>query len=103
MQEGNENNFEQEVLKSDLPVLVDFNADWCGPCQAMSVILESLAKTHKNFKIISVDVDREKGLAEKYGVMTIPCLVVFKDGEEVVRDVGMISERRVLKMVGIKK
>ncbi|MBR3368678.1 thioredoxin [Candidatus Saccharibacteria bacterium] len=102
MIEGNSENFEKEVLKSDIPVLVDFNASWCGPCQATAAILEPLAEAHKDFKIVSVDIDEEDELAEKYDVMTIPCLVVFKDGKEVNRDAGMISEKRILKMMGLK-
>ena len=102
MIEGNSENFETEVLKAELPVLVDFNASWCGPCQATAAILEPLAEKHKDFKIVSVDVDEEDELAEKYGVITIPCLVVFKGGKEVARDEGIMSEKRILKMMGLK-
>ncbi len=102
MIEGTKDNFEKEVIQSKIPVLVDFNASWCGPCQATAVILEELAKKHDDIKIVSVDIDEEEELAERFDVMTIPCLVVFKDGKEVTRDEGMISEKRILKMIGKK-
>ena len=102
MIEGNSENFETEVLKSEIPVLVDFNASWCGPCQATAAILEPLAEAHKDFKIVSVDIDEEDELTEEYDVMTIPCLVVFKDGKEIARDEGMMSEKRILKLMGLK-
>jgi len=102
MIEGNQDNFEKEVIKSKVPVLVDFNAEWCGPCQATAAILEPLAEKHDEFKIVSVDVDDQEELAEQYDVTTIPCLVIFKDGKEIARDSGMISEKRILKMIGLK-
>ena len=81
--------FEQEVLKSDKPVLVDFNADWCGPCQALKPILEELADSNQNYKFVSVNIDDETDLADEYDVASIPCLVIFKDGAEADRSIGM--------------
>ena len=83
-------NFETEVLKSDVPVLADFNADWCGPCQAMKPMLEELAESNPGYKIVSINIDDEDELAEDYDVVSIPCLVVFKGGQEVDRSVGLI-------------
>ena len=90
--EVTKDNFEAEVLHSQIPVLVDFNAGWCGPCQAMKPMLTELAESDPNYKIVSIDIDEEDELAEQYDVSSIPCLVVFKDGEEVNRNVGLIPK-----------
>ena len=92
-------NFEAEVLKSDVPVLADFNAGWCGPCRAMKPMLEELAETNPGFKIVSIDIDEEDELADEYEVSSIPCLVVFKDGEEVNRNVGLIAKDAIAELV----
>ena len=92
-------NFEAEVLKSDVPVLADFNAGWCGPCRAMKPMLEELAETNPGYKIVSIDIDAEDELAEDYDVSSIPCLVVFKGGEEVDRSVGLISKDAIAELV----
>lgn len=100
--EGTKENFEKEVLKSELPVLVDFNATWCPPCQALHPILEDLAKEADGYKVVAVDIDEQEELAEQYEVSSIPCLVVFKNGEEVDREVGLKSKAKLLKMLGKK-
>ncbi|MBQ1329348.1 MAG: thioredoxin [Mogibacterium sp.] len=84
-------NFEEEVLKSEVPVLVDFNADWCGPCKAMKPMLDDLAE-NSSYKIASINIDDEDELAEEYDVTAIPCLVLFKDGKEANRSVGLIAK-----------
>lgn len=94
--EGTSDNFESEVLKSDKPVLVDFNATWCPPCQAMRPIVEEIAN---DYKVVAVDVDDQNTLAEKYGVSSIPCFVAFKDGAEVDRRVGMQPKKRLIQML----
>ena len=92
-------NFEAEVLKSDVPVLVDFNAQWCGPCSMLKPTLEALAEGNPAYKIVSVDVDDEGDLAIQYGVSAIPCLLVFKGGKEANRSVGLISREAVEALV----
>ena len=83
--------FESEVLKSDRPVLADFNAGWCGPCQALKPVLEELSEDYPGWKFVSIDIDEQDELAEEYDVASIPCLVVFKNGAEADRSVGMQS------------
>jgi thioredoxin 1 len=97
---GTEDNFQKEVIESELPVLVDFNATWCPPCQALHPILEEIADEGGDFKIVAVDIDDEKELAMKYDVSSIPCLIVFDHGEEIDRKTGLQSKRRIIKMLG---
>ena len=83
-------NFEQEVLKNDKPVLVDFWAVWCGPCQMMGPIIDELAKEVKDkFKVGKLNVDENRETAAKYAVMSIPTLIIFKNGEAVKQLVGV--------------
>ena len=96
---GTENNFEQEVLQSDKPVLVDFNADWCGPCRMMAPVLEALSEEYDGAKFVSVNVDDEGELAEEYEVFSIPCLVAFKNGEETQRTVGVCSKEELIRLL----
>ena len=91
MKEIKENNFQEEVVNYKGLVLVDFNATWCGPCRMLKPILEELNSKNKDIKIVSIDVDDNNSLARKYGVMSIPCLVLIKDGKEIKRNVGLIS------------
>lgn len=100
--EGTSENFEQEVLKSDRPVLVDFNATWCPPCQALHPILEAMANESDDYKIVTVDIDEEAALAEAYGVSSIPCLVAFTNGKEIDRRVGLQPRKRLEKMLGVE-
>ena len=92
-------NFEAEVLKSEKPVLVDFWAAWCGPCQMLLPVIEELAGEVADAKICKVNVDEEPELAEKYSVMTIPTLIVFRDGKPTEKSIGVISREQILKLI----
>lgn len=86
-------NFEEEVLKSDVPVMVDFFADWCGPCQALMPVVDELSKEYDGkVKIVKVNVDESQATAQKYGVMSIPTLIFVKGGEEVDRLQGALPK-----------
>lgn len=84
-------NFEQEVLKSDKPVLVDFYADWCGPCRMLSPIIEEIAKENDEYEFVKVNVDDCPEVSRKYGVMSIPTLIVFENGVEKKKTLGFHS------------
>lgn len=94
-----ESEFQSEVLDSDKIVLVDFYADWCEPCRTFSPILEDVSDDYDYIKVVKVNVDEEIGLAQKYGVMSLPTLVIIKDGKVVDRSVGAISKINVLDMI----
>lgn len=92
-------NFENEVINSDKPVLIDFWASWCGPCKMMSPIFEEVAEEVEDVKFGKVNVDEESEIAEKYSVMSIPTLVLIKGGKEVLRSVGVKPKREILNMI----
>lgn len=93
-------NFEAEVLKSDVPVLVDFWATWCGPCQMQGPLIEQVAEEMQGkAKIGKLNVDEEGEIAQRYGVMSIPTLIVFRDGKEVGRAVGFQTLEQIKKLM----
>lgn len=92
-------DFESEVLKSDKKVLVDFYADWCGPCKMMGPVLEAVAEENDNIDVVKINVDEEQELAMQYRVMSIPALMVFEKGEVVRKSVGLISKAEVLDLI----
>ena len=94
-------NFEAEVLKSDVPVLVDFYADWCGPCKRMAPIVEQLAAEYEGrLKVGKMDVDANTDIAVKYGIMSIPTLIIFKNGEIFRREAGVQTEKSIEMAIG---
>ena len=95
----NKSNFEEEVIKSEKRVLVDFNADWCGPCRMLHPVLEELEKKAP-YKIVSINVDDNHELSQEYTVMSIPCLIVFENGKEINRAVGFMPADEIEKLLG---
>ncbi len=92
-------NFDEEVLNSDKTVLIDFYTDWCGPCKMLSPVLESVVEENQDLKVVKIDVDIEQDLAIKYQVMSIPTIVVIKNGQEVNRSVGVVNKSQIVEMV----
>lgn len=89
--------FEEEVLKSEIPVLVDFWAEWCGPCRMIGPIVEELGKEYEGkLKVAKVDVQSNNNVASKYGIMSIPALLFFKNGEVVDQIVGAVPKKAVV-------
>ena len=95
----NDNNFEEEVLKSEKPVLVDFYADWCGPCKMLSPIVDQVAEENDTIKVCRINVDENEEMAVEYGILSIPTLVVIKNGEETGRTVGVVDKSEILEII----
>ena len=96
---ANKNNFQEEVLGSDKPVLVDFWAPWCGPCRMVLPIIEEIAEENEDIKVVKINVDEDPELANQFGVMTIPTLYVFKNGQAVNHRSGAMPKEQILAMV----
>jgi thioredoxin 1 len=97
-----ETTFEQEVLQSDKPVIVDFWAEWCGPCHAIAPVLDRIAEEHGGeLKVVKVNIDEEQGLAMRYGIASIPTVMLFKDGEPAAAAIGAQPKQALEKSLGL--
>ncbi|NLJ64540.1 MAG: thioredoxin [Christensenellaceae bacterium] len=92
-------NFQSEVINSDKPVLVDFWAGWCGPCRMIAPVLDEIAKENPDIKVAKVNVDEQQELAAQFGIMSIPTIIAFKDGEQMGKSVGVRSKQDLVKLV----
>ena len=95
----NKNNFNEEVMKSDKPVLMDFWAPWCGPCRTVVPLVEEIAKERSDIKVVKINVDEEPELAGQFGVMSIPTLVVMKNGEITNKAMGARPKNQILDLL----
>ena len=94
-----EKNFEKEVLKAKETVIVDFYADWCGPCKMQSPILDEIAEENDKVKVCKINVDEEPEITENYNIMSIPTMMVFKNGEKTKEFVGLTPKERILEEI----
>ena len=95
----NKNNFHAEVISSDKPVLLDFWAPWCGPCRAVVPIIDEIARERDDIKVVKINVDEEQELAREYRVMSIPTLMVMRDGKVVKKSSGARPKAKILEML----
>ena len=97
----NDKTFAKEVLESDLPVLVDFWAEWCGPCRLVGPVIEELAKEyHGKIKVGKLNVDENPKTTQQYRIMSIPTMIIFKEGKEVARKVGFTGKEELISLIG---
>lgn len=93
-------NFESEVLKAEGTVLIDFWATWCGPCRMLSPIVDEVANERTDVKVGKINVDEQPELAQQFGIMSIPTLIVFRNGQKVNESVGLIPKEKVEELIG---
>ncbi len=94
-------NYSAEVLKSDKPVLIDFWAEWCGPCRMMSEVVDDIADSRSDIKVCKVNVDDERDMAVKFGINAIPTIVLIKDGDTAAQTVGYMQKDELLSKLGL--
>lgn len=95
-------NFESEVLKSDVPVLVDFTATWCGPCKALAPIVEKVAEENQGkAKVGQLDIDASRAIAERYRIRSVPTVMVFRGGQRTGEIVGLTTKDKLVKLLGV--
>lgn len=98
----NEQNFESEVLKSSVPVLVDFTATWCGPCRALAPIVEKIADEFEGkVKVGKLDIDESPAVTAKYGIRSVPTVLVFQDGQKKAQHVGLTTRDKLVQLLGV--
>jgi thioredoxin 1 len=93
--------FDEQVLKNEQPVLVDFWAEWCGPCHAIAPVLDQIAQERSDLKVVKLNIDEEPSIAQRYGVMSIPTLILFKDGEPQAAAVGAMPKSMLEERLGL--
>lgn len=98
--EINKENFQEELINSNKKVLADFNAEWCGPCKMLKPIIDEIAEENDKVKVVSINIDDDEELAEKYNISSIPCLILFDQGKELKRNVGFISKNEIETFIG---
>ncbi|HEY2937162.1 MAG TPA: thioredoxin [Gaiellaceae bacterium] len=96
-----ESTFDEEVIQSEQPVLVDFWAEWCGPCHAVAPVLDRIVDEHEGVKLVKVNIDEEQGLAQRYGVASIPTMILFKAGEPAAAAIGAQPKGALERALGL--
>jgi thioredoxin len=96
-----EATFDEQVLQSEKPVIVDFWAEWCGPCHAVAPVLEKIVEEHDDLRLVKVNIDEEQELASRYGVMSIPTMILFRDGEPSAAVIGAQPKGAIERALGI--
>ena len=96
-----EKDFDEQVLGNDQPVLVDFWAEWCGPCHAIAPVLDQIAAERDDLRVVKLNIDEEPAIAQRYGVMSIPTLILFKDGEPAAAAVGAMPKSMLEERLGL--
>jgi thioredoxin 1 len=96
-----EATFDEQVLQSEKPVIVDFWAEWCGPCHAVAPVLDKIVEEHDDFRLVKVNIDEEQELASRYGVMSIPTMILFRDGEPSAAVIGAQPKGVIERALGI--